>query len=562
MSKAALLISLATFVAIINADETCPHPWTVARKENGTTTCECGDTLGGVVKCDSKSFEVQLLQAYCMTSSDNVNAVVGHCASTFLKLTTNIVNNVSDLNDAMCGHLNRTGQMCGGCKEGHAPPVYSYSLACVECIDYKYNWLKYIAIALLPLTLFYISVLTLRISALSGNMDVVILLSQLMCSPGIMQLYGLYLPSLPTAIHYISLITLTFHGIWNLDFFRLVYKPFCLHPHLTTLQILVLDYVIAVYPLVLIVITSVCIYLHDNYRIVVLLWSPFHRCFTHIRREWHIRKSLVDVFATFLLLSYVKILNVSACILTPTVLYDAHGEKLLDYVIYYDGTVKFFSVDHIPYAVLAIIMLLLFNITPMMLLYFYPCRIFQHCLNHCPCQLQALHTFMDAFQGSFKTAPYDCRYFAASYLLFRIFNIFAQCLLQNSLYLPLIGSFFFFFSLVVSYVKPRRHHWYNLVDLLLLTSMGFSAILFFFMGEGIFYVAPLLSLHGNQLLIFVAVLANLPCLHLTMLLVYSLTPSGVRNWCKKHRSRHWRFCQARELQMEGQNEQTALLNNH
>ena len=283
MTITALLIAvvyLSPFVAIINADETCPQPWTVTKKTNGTTICECGDTLDGVVKCDSNSFKVQVLQAYCMTSSDDLNTVVGHCPSTFLTLTTTMsINNVSDLNDAMCGSLNRTGQMCGGCKEGHAPPVYSYSLACVECSDYKYNWLKYIAIALFPLTMFYICVLMLRISALSGNMDVVILLSQLMSSPGVMQLYGLHLPSFSTALRYFSLATLTIYGIWNLDFFRLVYKPFCLHPHITTLQILVLDYVVAVYPLLLIFITSVCIYLHDNYRIEVLLWSPFHRCF-------------------------------------------------------------------------------------------------------------------------------------------------------------------------------------------------------------------------------------------------------------------------------------------
>ena len=206
MTITALLIALVyllRFVAIIDADETCPQPWTVGTKMNGTTKCECGDKLGGVVKCDSNSFEVQVLQAYCMTSSDDLNAVVGHCPSTFLTLTTTIsISNVSDLNDAMCGSLNRTGQMCGCCKEGHAPPVYSYSLACVECSDYKYNWLKCIAIALFPLTVFYISVLMLRISALSGNMDVVILLSQLMSSPGVMQIYGLYLPSFPTAIRY------------------------------------------------------------------------------------------------------------------------------------------------------------------------------------------------------------------------------------------------------------------------------------------------------------------------------------------------------------------------
>ena len=73
--------------------------------------------------------------------------------------------------------------------------------------------------------------------------------------------------------------------------------------------------------------------------------------------------------------------------------------------------------------------------------------------------------------------------------------------LQNSLYLPLIGILF----LVVSYVKPRR---YNLADLLLLTSTGVSAVLFFFVGEALYYVVPLLSLHGNRLLLSMLILTT------------------------------------------------------
>ena len=53
----------------------------------------------------------------------------------------------SELNEEVCGSFNRIGLMCGECTAEHAPSVYSYDLACVECKDYKYNWLKYIAVA-------------------------------------------------------------------------------------------------------------------------------------------------------------------------------------------------------------------------------------------------------------------------------------------------------------------------------------------------------------------------------------------------------------------------------
>ena len=45
--------------------------------------------------------------------------------------------------------------MCGLCEHNHTPPVYSYSFTCVECTNYEMNWFNYIAIAYLPLTVFY-----------------------------------------------------------------------------------------------------------------------------------------------------------------------------------------------------------------------------------------------------------------------------------------------------------------------------------------------------------------------------------------------------------------------
>ena len=59
--------------------------------------------------------------------------------------------------------------MCGECIAEHAPSVYSYDLACVECKDYKYNWLKYIAVAYLPLTAFFIPMIVLRVSVNFGG---------------------------------------------------------------------------------------------------------------------------------------------------------------------------------------------------------------------------------------------------------------------------------------------------------------------------------------------------------------------------------------------------------
>ena len=174
-------------------------------------------------------------------------------------------------------------------------------------------------------------------------------------------------------------------------------------------------------------ITYLLVELHDhNFRMIVhvLLWKPFHKCFFHFRRQWNIRTSLIDAFATFLLLSYVKFLSVSADILIPVHTYTltSSGEMYSKMYLYSDATLEYFGKEHLQYGIVAVVVILVFVISPLLLLCLYPCQCFQRCLNHCRLQCHVLHTFMDAFNGDYKdgtNGTHDCRYFAAVYLLVR-----------------------------------------------------------------------------------------------------------------------------------------------
>ena len=85
-----------------------------------------------------------------------------------------------------------------------------------------------------------------------------------------------------------------------------------------TLQSLALDMAVGIYPLLLMVLSYFLIQLYDNnFRPIVILWKPFHRVFSLFRSNWEIRTSIVDAFATFLLLSNVKFLSVSYDLLVP-----------------------------------------------------------------------------------------------------------------------------------------------------------------------------------------------------------------------------------------------------
>ena len=153
--------------AVSNND--CPL-WFVPGN-NGS--CECGNDLGGIVKCNNESREVRLLEWFCM-SQDYSGLIVGACPFHYYSyVSTQIENlhvhyllpkNISDLEEFMCGHLNRKGRMCGQCRDGFTASAYSYNMKCVNCSGGHYNWAKYVAVALLPPTAFFIVVVTFRIS--------------------------------------------------------------------------------------------------------------------------------------------------------------------------------------------------------------------------------------------------------------------------------------------------------------------------------------------------------------------------------------------------------------
>ena len=168
--------------------------------------------------------------------------------------------NLSDL----CDHdicQNRQGQMCGQCKDNHSPSPYSYQLKCAYCSNYKYNWLN-LVMAYLPLTVFFLVVIIFRLDALSASMipNAFIFFCQIISSPALMSLLStfVYFSEKHPVDRDISIISsaefmATIFGMWNLDFVRMVYKPFCLHLNMSIIQIMCLDYAVAVYPLLLIV---------------------------------------------------------------------------------------------------------------------------------------------------------------------------------------------------------------------------------------------------------------------------------------------------------------------
>ena len=120
-------------------------------------------------------------------------------------------------------------------------------------------------------------------------------------------------------------------------------------------------------------------------------------------------------------------------LLVPTQIYQLDSNRSV-FGLYYSPSVIYFGHDHLPYAILAIVILTLFVSIPTIILVLYPFQFFQTFLSFFPLNWHFLHAFVDSFQGCYKdgTEPgtYDCRWFSALTLLMRplYFIIFGMTL--------------------------------------------------------------------------------------------------------------------------------------
>ena len=83
---------------------------------------------------------------------------------------------LSELNDYMCGPLNRKGLVCSECADGFGPSVTSFGHRCANCTDAWYGVPLFLFIKLLPITILFKSVsLQLLRHALSCMLRVLLL---------------------------------------------------------------------------------------------------------------------------------------------------------------------------------------------------------------------------------------------------------------------------------------------------------------------------------------------------------------------------------------------------
>ncbi len=442
--------------------------------------CECLSKYpNGLIRCNDYNTRSSILRRFCATYDNTSNSIsVGICFhgafsegyntnDSTVMLYHKLPRNASDLQRIFCEPLKR----CGNCLSNHSLSAYSYSVRCISCMNTGYkNWISYILVAYFPLTLFYIFILFFKINTTSSYLFAVVFSCQTITMPlGLRSL--LYVLQSKSMVSYtiIAKVLISLHGIWNLDFFRPFFSNLCLG--IGVLDIMILDYFVALYPFVLTIISYLLVLLYNrNYRIITIMWRPFRYIFTLLRRNWDIKTSLIDAYATFFFLSNMKLLNVCFSFLIPTNVHHIHqnnSRKTLN--LYLAGHIEYFGSEHLPYAIVAITVLLVFFVLPITLLALYPFKCFHRCLNLFSAKWYILHTFVDSFQGCYKDGTEqgtrDYRWFVSVFFWLRLIDFIFYTISDIFVSIILSAMLALFLTTLIAILQPFKSSYNNKINI-------------------------------------------------------------------------------------------------
>ena len=507
---------------------------------NHICNCTCHTAHG--VYCNDTSKDVYIYRYNCASKpeSNDTNSllVIAQCPYNQERRTSLASISSADLSELFCGSFNREGILCSKCKSGFGVSMNSYYYKCVECRNSKkYNWVLFLLLELGPISIVCFAVVLFGINLASPYMNAFIFFSQIVSVKyfhnSFCWVFGVnYVhPSLSKPITLL-------YGIWNLDFFR-EFVDICLHENLDTLDVLLINYIKAFYPMLILLFCYVCIKLYDrNVRIVRTLWKPLRYCSKALRGGNRPSTSIIGAFTTLLILSYTKILYVSFPLVSLVTVHITNKDGTVSEVnnrYYYHADVSIMS-RHFFYFMIGIITLVIVIGLPLFLLFLYSCSYLRVYYGKINVRLRiVVQTFGDSFLGGFKNGrngSRDYRWFGGAYLFFRVivFAVYVggtDWLEQYVIQQVLCTLAIFLFAVA----RPYKVDFFNYLDVSFFVLLSVLNSLSMYNSQEI-------AISNNPVIsvfYFNYVLMYLPLVYLICLIVYFVFLERVKGWLNRSR---------------------------
>ena len=469
--------------------------------------CKCSSSSSleaqyGITDCDDKQLVAYLsphFWAGYVYFENNKTLVTsdcpqGYCNDTRVKLPDSSSRRVFD--NLVCSN-NRSKTLCGRCLDGYYVYANSRTYQCGQCNDalIKHGVLILIVSQYLPLTLMMCFIIFFDISLVDGPLNSFILFCQIFVTLPLYDKTGLPTQGQHFASALLS-ITQFMYNVWDLKFFEQFVPHFCVLKVNSTLPVLIKEYVPAVYMLFLCVmffnvvpwIYNCCA--RSRMQTIQNCALKMERMCIRFRYHWSVKNSVIHSLTTFLVLSYARITLVTFILLTPSSLYGPGGQDspYQKRVVWFDGTMSYFGSDHLPYALSALFILIIFVLIPPLLLLSYPLlpvlmtqlgvqdywivkKLIINPLSKCV-------PIFDAFQSCYKD---EYRFFAGLLFVYRILALAVFAFTPTTaLNLSWLLGFLLIVLLLHCTCQPYKKKWHNFIEGSIFTILASLTLITFY----------------------------------------------------------------------------------
>ncbi|XP_065890677.1 uncharacterized protein [Dysidea avara] len=456
----------------------CPPGFYFPRNtDSSSNECKCSiydskQKYNDIPFCDEKALQAFLQPHFWAGYIDNDVLVTASCPAGYcytkgnnrIPLPTEA--NKQKLDELICSPKNREGILCGHCKPGYYVYANSKDYECGLCTLESGMVIQFF-VKFVPLFIFLLTIILMDINLAAGQLNAFVFFSQMLHTLNIHA--GGQITVSDAAKPFVEFYQFCY-GVFNLQYIESLdsFPSVCTFKYESALTSIILDYVTALCPVIVIFIVWFIMYTSD-YCVFMgqrnILGKVAFRVRQFYRRvkpnkKISLSQSFFRGLVTFLVLSYTKFTLVTLSILTPAYL-SGPGGKSYGLVVNLDGTLEYFGTKHLAYALPAVIVLVLFVLLPLAVMAMYP-----RACNALGLRIHKMMPFFDALHGSFK---HDRHYFALLYFIYRLIlvaiftftpEVQQQYVLQQVICIAIV-------MLHVT-MKPYKKNFHNVIDVCLL----------------------------------------------------------------------------------------------